>query len=115
MASVEETPATWRANLRAGRRNLAARLVPGGFYHSILLLFSGTAAGQAIQVACIPLLTRLYSPEDFGTFALFVSIVSLLATISALRYEVAILLPRLESHAAGPPSTPRLVVTGNSW
>lgn len=59
---------------------------------AILSLGSGLARG--IGVGSIPLLTRLYSPEDFGVLAVFTAIVSLLAPILTLRYVLAMPLPR---------------------
>ena len=48
---------------------------------------------QALPVAAAPLLSRLFDPGQFGTFALFFSIASSLAVLSTGRYELAILLP----------------------
>ncbi len=65
---------------------------------NILTLMSGTTIAQAIPLLISPLLTRLYSPEDFGLFAIFVSIVSIMAVIVTGRYDLAIILPKLDSH-----------------
>ena len=46
-----------------------------------------------------PILTRLYSPEDFGELAVFTSLISIISVISALRYELAIPLPDKDSEA----------------
>ncbi|MGH2603396.1 MAG: lipopolysaccharide biosynthesis protein, partial [Dehalococcoidia bacterium] len=40
-----------------------------------------------------PVVTRLYSPDDYGTLAVFLSIGYVLAVVSALRYEAAIPVP----------------------
>jgi O-antigen/teichoic acid export membrane protein len=42
--------------------------------------------GQLTIVAAIPVLTRLYSPEDFGIFTIYLSIVNILGAIAALRF-----------------------------
>jgi O-antigen/teichoic acid export membrane protein len=44
-------------------------------------------AGQLILVATIPVLTRLYSPADFGVFTIYLSIVNMLGAVAALRFE----------------------------
>ncbi|MEX2310736.1 MAG: oligosaccharide flippase family protein [Pirellulales bacterium] len=77
-----------------------ARFVDTKFVRSVVLLCGGTAARQVILLAFAPVLTRLYEPDDFGTLAIFVSVVSLVSTISALRYEMAIPLPACEFQAA---------------
>jgi O-antigen/teichoic acid export membrane protein len=55
---------------------------------------AGTTIAQAIPIAISPILTRLYAPEDFGVFALYMSIVSILSVIVTWQYELAIMLPK---------------------
>ena len=70
------------------------------FARNVTLIASGTAFGQGILVLASPLLTRLYSPEDFGILAVFSSILSILAVLASLRYELAIPLPTDNKAAA---------------
>lgn len=49
---------------------------------------------QSIPIATSPILTRIYTPEDF---ALFIAITSILATIANGRYELAIMLPKKDA------------------
>lgn len=51
---------------------------------------------QLIGLVALPILSRLYSPSDFGQLAIFLAIVSISATMITLRYEVAIVLPKDE-------------------
>ncbi len=60
---------------------------------------TGTTIAQAIPIAISPILTRIYTPEDFGVFALYISIVSFIAIIVTARYEMAIVLPKSEKEA----------------
>ncbi len=76
-----------------------ARSVENKFFQSAGILVAGGVVGQAILVLIVPLLTRLYRPEDFGAFAFFSAILSVFLVISSLRYEMAIPLPRATSHA----------------
>jgi len=55
---------------------------------------TGNGAARLIGVAFIPLLTRIYSPEDFGVLAVFSSLVLILAPMLALRFVLALPLPR---------------------
>ncbi len=70
------------------------------FSRNVLTLMTGTTIAQAIPIAISPILTRLYTPEDFGIFALYISIALLFATTATGRYELAIMLPRKESDSA---------------
>lgn len=70
------------------------------FVRSVAVLAGGTAAGQAIVVLSSPILTRLYTPEDFGVLAVYVSILSILVVVASLRYELAIPLPKHDDIAA---------------
>ncbi len=60
---------------------------------------TGTTIAQAIPVAITPILTRIYTPEDFGVLALFIAIVSIFGTIATGRYELAIMLPKKDEDA----------------
>ncbi len=61
---------------------------------NILTLMTGSTIAQAIPIAISPILTRLYTPEDFGVLALFTSLVTIFSVISTGRYEFAIMLPK---------------------
>lgn len=69
------------------------------FFKNFLILFSGSAIGQLIILATIPLLTRVFSIEAFGVYALFSSSIILLKPLSSLNYELAIILPKRNKDA----------------
>lgn len=60
---------------------------------------TGTTLAQAIPIAISPILTRLYSPEEFGRFALYMAVSMIASVLVTGRYELAILLPRQEKDA----------------
>lgn len=64
------------------------------FITNILKLVSGSVISQVIGISLIPIVTRLYSPEDYGIFQFFLSISSIIVIISCLSYEFAIVLPK---------------------
>lgn len=64
------------------------------FAKNVLTLMTGTTIAQAIPIAISPILTRIYTPEDFGVLALYVAIVSIFSSIVSARYELAIMLPK---------------------
>jgi O-antigen/teichoic acid export membrane protein len=60
---------------------------------------TGTTIAQAIPIAISPILTRIYTPEDFGMFALYMSVASILSVVATGRYELAIMLPKKDEDA----------------
>ena len=62
-------------------------------------LLSANIFAQAIGLLIYPLLTRLYTPEDFGLLNLFVSIGGVLALFGTAEYQYAIVLPKEEKDA----------------
>ena len=69
------------------------------FSKNVLTLMTGTTIAQAIPIAISPILTRIYTPEDFGVLALFVAITTIFGTIANGRYELAIMLPKKDEDA----------------
>ncbi|MCT7506065.1 oligosaccharide flippase family protein [Aliarcobacter cryaerophilus] len=69
------------------------------FSRNVLTLMTGTTIAQAIPIAISPILTRIYAPEDFGVFALFIAITAIFGTIANARYELAIMLPKKDEDA----------------
>lgn len=75
-------------------------LFASSFGSDVLKLVGSTAFAQALRVLASPVVTRLYSPEAFGLFALFGSITSIMTVIVCLRYELAIMLPKKYEESA---------------
>jgi len=61
---------------------------------SILTLVGGTTVAQFFNFIFSPIQTRLFSPEVFGELSVFTSIISIVAVIVCLRFELAIVLPK---------------------
>jgi len=80
-------------------QHFLVRLKNSSFTKNVLILMSGTAAAQAIGFALIPLISRLYSPADFGIFGSFNSILIVIAAGVTLDYTQAIMLPREKEDA----------------
>lgn len=82
-------------------KELIRRFLPRNrFARSVSILAGGTAAGQIIVVVASPILTRLYSPEDFGVLAVFAGLLAILGVVASLRYQLAIPLPESDEDAA---------------
>ena len=69
------------------------------YTQNVLVLMAGTGVAQAIPIAISPILTRLYTPTEFGVFALYMAIVSIVSVVVTGRYELAIILPKKDSDA----------------
>lgn len=72
-------------------KSFLRRVVPqGSFGQSIALLGGGTALGQGLAVLATPVLTRLFTPSDFGTLGAFIAMVWIWCQTIAWQYDQAI-------------------------
>lgn len=69
-------------------------------YKNMLRLASGSALAQIIPILAYPILTRIYAPEDFGTFATVILFSSLIGIVASGSYEHAILITKSRLDAA---------------
>lgn len=77
------------------------RFLPkSAFARGVGVLAGGTVGAQVLLVLASPILTRIYTPEDFGLLAVYSSLLALIGVISNLRYELAIPLPEDDQEAA---------------
>jgi O-antigen/teichoic acid export membrane protein len=79
--------------------SIVKKFLANQFLKNVTTLALGTVIAQAILVASTPILTRLYSAEDFGLLALFTSVSTIAAILTTGRYEYAIGLPEKDSDA----------------
>jgi O-antigen/teichoic acid export membrane protein len=56
----------------------------------IAAISSGAALGQAVALLATPVLSRLYSPAEFGAYASLIAMVTIAATAGSLRLESAV-------------------------
>ena len=62
------------------------------FYRNILSLFSGVFLARLFPALFALIIVRIYSPDDFGIFVLYLTIASALSIVSTGKYENAIIL-----------------------
>lgn len=67
------------------------------FFKNVSILASGSIVSQAILFLVSPILTRLYLPEQFGNFQMFMSISLLTGVLVTGKMELAIVLPEQET------------------
>jgi len=70
------------------------------FSRAVVVLTGGTVFAQALAFAAMPILTRLYTPQNFDLLAVFTSVVALLGVAICLRFNVAIPLPESDDEGA---------------
>ena len=61
---------------------------------NILTLLTGTLFAQAVTILASPILSRFYTPDDFGAAALYASLVGAGTIVATGSFEQGILLPR---------------------
>lgn len=70
------------------------------FISNVLKLLSGSIIAQIFAIVLIPIITRLYSPEDYGLFSLILAITGIIVIFSSLSYQLTIMLPKEDENAA---------------
>lgn len=81
-------------SLLTGRIHSQAREVPKRRLPPVATILAGTLGGQGAIILVSPLLSRLYSPADFGALATITAIASVLGSVSTLGWESAVPLPK---------------------
>jgi O-antigen/teichoic acid export membrane protein len=89
--------------VRGAFDSLRRVLLASTFFRNTIALISGTVVSQAIMFLASPILSRVFGLEDFGNLANFNAWVAILALLSNLRYEHAIIVAR------GPMDTGRVM------
>lgn len=69
------------------------RLIKSSLGREVLSLSGGTAGGQLILFAVSPILSRVFVPESFGIYGVFISTIGVIGSFACLRFELAIPVP----------------------
>ncbi len=80
-------------------RGLAVRVSRSAFVRNVTVVMTGTVAAQAIGFALSPVISRLYTPADFGVFGSFGAIAGVIAAGATLEYTQAVMLPKSRDDA----------------
>lgn len=62
--------------------------------NNLSILIGGTATAQVVLFLFMPIIAKFYTPDEFGLYELFLSVVSLLGVMTTLQYDKALLIPR---------------------
>ena len=68
-------------------------------FKGMFTLLVGAGFARLIGLISIPILARIYTPEDYGVLALYISFVAIFTPIMTLRYVQAIPLPKTDEMA----------------
>ncbi len=74
------------------RKSLAEAFRAGGLLHSVGTLLSGSAGAKVIGIFLMPVVSRLFTPADFGVAVFFVQVATVIATVCTLAYAQSIVL-----------------------
>jgi O-antigen/teichoic acid export membrane protein len=80
-------------------RDLFVKLRKSIFFKNIVVVMAGTGVAQVIGVLLSPIISRLFTPADFGVSSSFVVVSSTIATLATMSYDSAIMLPKEKDHA----------------
>ena len=69
------------------------------FVKNTTTLVTGTVLAQLIPLILSPILTRYFSPIEYATFGLFLSITAIMVSMASGSYEMAILQPKKHEDA----------------
>lgn len=72
---------------------------PGSLRRATAIVLLGTLVAQAAVALTMPVLTRLYEPADFGVFAVFAAVESIIVVAAALRLDQAVVAEHDDSRA----------------
>ena len=70
------------------------------FVSSVLTVAGGSAVAQAIAIVALPFITRLYPPDIYGVFVIFLAYGGIVSPVVCARFDVAIALPRRAGSAS---------------
>lgn len=69
------------------------------FFQNIAVVAGGNVTAKLIGIIAAPIITRLYTPEDYGIFSVFLSVVGVVGSLATLRYAVTIPIAKEEKLA----------------
>lgn len=67
--------------------------------NGVIVLVGGAGAAQFVSLIASPLITRIFSPSDFGMFGLCLAVVSICSVIVTATYDQAIIMAPRDSWA----------------
>lgn len=69
------------------------------FFQNIVIVAGGNVTAKLIGILATPIVTRLYTPENYGLYTVFMSIIGITGSLATLRYSVTIPIAKDENIA----------------
>jgi O-antigen/teichoic acid export membrane protein len=60
------------------------------FTKNVMMITGGTAFAQTLSILLSPIITRIYSPEEYGVLTIYMAILGMINLLGALSYDSAI-------------------------
>src|SRR5205085_593602 len=64
-----------------------------------IMLFTGNSISQVVPFLLAPVIGRIFSPQQLAVQENFLAMVSLVSIVVAGRYEIALVLPKIQKRA----------------
>lgn len=66
------------------------KILSSNFAKSVAFITGGTVIAQILGALFSPIITRIYTPEEYGILTVYTAVLGLIAVIGTLKYEMAI-------------------------
>ena len=73
--------------------------IPNSVICQVTSVVGGTAAAQALNTIILPVISRIYSPSDYGVMAVYASVIAITTQIVSFQYHLGIALPKRSCYA----------------
>ena len=64
-----------------------SKIIKSSFGKNVLIIAGGTAFAQVLNGVLSPVITRIYSPEDYGIMTVYTAILGMFTIVGSLKYE----------------------------
>src|SRR5690625_3527048 len=71
------------------------------FIRNVIIIDSCTVEAQDVSMLLSSIITKLYCSESFGIMCTFIVMITIIIPVYALKYPIAIVLPKDEQDAKG--------------
>jgi O-antigen/teichoic acid export membrane protein len=68
------------------------RMLRSAYSNNLITVLAGATGAQALPLLVAPLLTRMCTPADMGTFSVWLGVIAITSIVATLRFEAAIVL-----------------------
>lgn len=74
--------------------------MPARFLHRVGALAVGNVVALGVSIAAVPILSRIYSPADFGVYGMAIAIVAIITPVMTLRLDSALVVAASDETAS---------------